>query len=80
MQKTVESRRVINAMLNGYGFNEVVTYSLSTTSKCRCWNSIQLVHRLESQMLWERIDDTIAHHYLPSLLDCVSYNVARGNS
>ena len=73
-----ESRRTINAMLNGFGFNEIVTYSLVSQANVEAGIlSIGTPVRISNAMGEDR------RYYrtslLPSMLDCVSFNMARGN-
>ncbi|HQB32584.1 MAG TPA: phenylalanine--tRNA ligase subunit beta [Erysipelotrichaceae bacterium] len=73
-----KSRRIINAMLNGYGYSEVVTYSLVSLANVDAGiMSVGTPVRIANAMSEDR------RYYrtslLPSLLDCVSYNVARSN-
>ncbi len=73
-----ESRRVINAMLNGNGFNEIITYSLVSQENVEAGIlSIGTPVRISNAMGEDR------RYYrtslLPSMLDCVSFNMARGN-
>ncbi len=73
-----ESRRTINAMLNGFGFNEIVTYSLVSQANVEAGIlSIGTPVRISNAMGEDR------RYYrtslLSSMLDCVSFNMARGN-
>ncbi|MGI6581337.1 MAG: phenylalanine--tRNA ligase subunit beta [Erysipelotrichaceae bacterium] len=73
-----KSRRIINAMLNGYGFNEVVTYSLVSQANIDAGIlSIGTPVRISNAMGEDR--RFYRTSLLPSLLDCVNYNIARDN-
>ncbi len=76
--KNGKNRRVINSMLNGFGFSEVITYSLVSQANCDAGIlSIGTPVRISNAMGEDR------RYYrtslLPSLLDCVSYNTNRNN-
>ncbi|MGI6509380.1 MAG: phenylalanine--tRNA ligase subunit beta [Erysipelotrichaceae bacterium] len=76
--KNGENRRVINSMLNGFGFSEAITYSLVSQANCDAGIlSIGTPVRISNAMGEDR------RYYrtslLPSLLDCVSYNTNRNN-
>ncbi len=76
--KNGKNRRMIDAMLNGFGFNEVVTYSLVSQANIdegilSVGTPVRIANAMGEDRRYYRTS------LLPSLLDCVSYNVARNN-
>lgn len=70
--------RVLQQMLNGNGYSEVRTYSLVSEAKVAegvlsCGSSVRIENAMGEDRRYFRTS------LLPSLLDTVSYNVARGN-
>ncbi len=71
-------KRVLQAMLNGHGLSEIITYSLVSKAKIEegilsCGEPVEIANPLSDERRYYRTS------LLPSMLETISYNVARSN-
>ncbi len=72
-------KRVIQQMLNGHGISEIITYSLVSKAKIDegvlpCGTPVELANPISDERKYFRTS------LLPSMMDTISYNVARHNT
>jgi len=79
LSENIKNKRIIKKMMNGYGFDEIISYSLVSSENVdngilQIGTPVKIANELSAERRYYRTS------LLPSMLDTIAYNVARDHN